>query len=77
MFFPFLAGKLMSRNLKWFIGRYSKNRKSNYRFLAAFVFIFVFVFVFLVLYQWPKFQLKIRSEKYVSDVGSLWTPLDH
>ena len=30
---------------------------------------------FWVLYQWFYFQRKIRSKKYVSDVGSIWNPL--
>ena len=28
--------------------------------------------VFFKLYQWLKFQCKIHSEKYVSDVGQYW-----
>ena len=63
MVFQILAGKLMSRNFKFVLA-------AIFDFFAAFGF-------FGVLKQWLKLQRKIRSGKYVNEVGSIRTPPDH
>ena len=51
--FPFLAGKLMSRNLKWFIGRHFETVRPIFDFFCFVLFclfaVFVCLFVFKVL----------------------------
>ena len=43
MVFPFLAGMLMSRNLKWFIGRHFETVQPIFHCFAAFGFFFEYL----------------------------------
>ena len=71
-----LYGKIPSG--KWFSHLLRCREISNGRHFEIvrliFDFFAAFRFFFGVLYQWLKFQRKIRPKKYVSDVGSIWTP---
>ena len=66
MIFPLLGGNVDVAKFQIVYWLPFWNRKSDFRFFCT--------SFFGVLYQWLKFQRKIPSEKYVSDVGSppLW-----
>ena len=71
MVFPFLAGKLMSRNLKWFIDRHFETVRPIFDFFDAFWIFFKY------FTSDPNFNAKFVLESMFLMLGPYGPPLDH